>query len=147
QTNFQRFDPQPARATLATAIQIGDPVSYERAVLVLRRFDGVVEHASEEELSRAAARADLNGTYACPQTGVALACLEKLVAKRTVGAGESAVVVSTAHGLKFTAFKAGGPEEGVPGNGTPRREPIELPANADVVRERIDRELVGLGRK
>ncbi|MEN6369146.1 MAG: threonine synthase, partial [Thermotogota bacterium] len=45
QTDFRRFDPQQARATLATAIQIGNPVSYERAVLVLRQLDGVVEHA------------------------------------------------------------------------------------------------------
>ncbi|MDD5263794.1 MAG: threonine synthase [Candidatus Bipolaricaulis sp.] len=147
QTDFRRFDPQQARATLATAIQIGNPVSYERAVLVLRQLDGVVEHASEEELSIAAARADLNGTYACPQTGVALACLEKLVAKRTVRVGESVVVVSTAHGLKFTAFKAGGPEQGLSGGGTRRREPIELRANANVVMDRIDRELAGLGRE
>lgn len=104
-SGFQTFEPVKARATAATAIQIGHPVSYERAVTVLRAFDGVVGHVSERALRAAAARADRYGFYSCPQTGVALACLETLVAEKTIRPSDRVVVISTAHGLKFTQFK------------------------------------------
>ena len=42
------FKPVTARPTLATAIQIGNPVSYPRAVRTLHQFDGVVEQAPED---------------------------------------------------------------------------------------------------
>ena len=45
--NFESFTPVQAKKTLASAIQIGNPVSYKRAVKVLQAFDGVVEQASE----------------------------------------------------------------------------------------------------
>ena len=61
---------------LATAIRIGNPVSYDRAVRTLQRFDGVVGQATEDELADAAARADLTGMFNDPHTGVALAVLE-----------------------------------------------------------------------
>ncbi len=99
------FAPLVASPTLASAIQIGAPVSLPKAVRALVELGGVVEQASEEELAEAVARADRTGLFNCPHTGVALACLEKLVARGTIRAGERVVVVSTAHGLKFTEFK------------------------------------------
>ena len=69
----------PAQKTLASAIQIGDPVSYEKAVQAVVETNGIVEAVSEHELANAAARADLTGMYTCPHTGVALAALFKLV--------------------------------------------------------------------
>ncbi len=44
-------------------------------------YDGIVEQATETELADAAARADRTGMFNCPHTGVALAALEKLVAR------------------------------------------------------------------
>jgi threonine synthase len=99
------FTPVTAGKTLASAIQIGDPVSLPKAIAALRRFDGIVEQADEPELANAAAKADRTGMFNCPHTGVALACLEKLVAAGTIGKHQRVIVVSTAHGLKFTEFK------------------------------------------
>jgi threonine synthase len=99
--------PQTARDTLASAIRIGNPVSFPKALDALRRYDGVAESVSEDRLADAAARNDLEGFYNCPHTGVALGALEQLVEKGTIAKGESAVVVSTAHGLKFSEFKTG----------------------------------------
>ena len=99
--------PVAAQKTLASAIQIGAPVSARRALRALEALDGLVEDATEQELSDAAARADLAGAYADPHTGVALAVLEKLAARGTIRKGERAVVISTAHGLKFSDFKVG----------------------------------------
>ena len=99
------FEPVIAQTTLASAIQIGDPVSMPKAIRALNRFDGIVEQASEAELADAAARADRTGMFNCPHTGVALACLEKLAKRGEIERDARVVVVSTAHGLKFTEFK------------------------------------------
>jgi threonine synthase len=139
QTGFREYRPVRAQKTLASAIQIGAPVSYERAVKVLRAFEGVVEQASEDELADAAARADRAGLYSCPQTGVALAALFKLVARGDVRSDERVVVISTAHGLKFTGFKVGY-HEGTLDDVVSRRAnpPLELPADLAAVNRAID---------
>ena len=102
---FENFTPKPAQTTLASAIQIGNPVSIKKAVRVLKKFDGVVEDASEEELSDAASMGDGYGLYNDPHTGVALSALLKLRKKGLIGENDSVVVISTANGLKFTEFK------------------------------------------
>jgi threonine synthase len=126
--------PVRAERTLASAIQIGDPVSAPRAMKALAAMDGVVEQASEDELADACARADRTGLYTCPHTGVALAALFKLRERGVVQAADRCVVVSTAHGLKFTEFKAGYHDGALPGVATPRaNRPIELPADVERV--------------
>lgn len=139
-TGFQEYRPVRAQKTLASAIQIGDPVSYERAVEILQIFDGIVEQASEDELANAAARADRTGFYACPQTGVALAVLWKLARSGQIRPSDRVVVISTAHGLKFTDFKVGYHrrmlDEVVPRYANP---PLELRADSAAVGEAIDR--------
>lgn len=134
-----RYEPIQARATAASAIQIGDPVSVRRAITMLQRFNGIVEQASEQELADAAARADRTGAYACPHTGVALAALIKLVARGEIAKTERVVVVSTAHGLKFSRFKVDY-HEATLAEVTSRyaNPPHELPANVDAVRRALD---------
>ena len=78
---WDKFEPLTAKPTLASAIQIGNPVSVKKAIRTLQKFNGVVEQASEAELADAAAAADRTGLFNCPHTGVALAALEKLVAR------------------------------------------------------------------
>jgi threonine synthase len=102
---FREFHPQQARPTLASAIQIGNPVSVQKAIDTLKRFNGVVEQATEDELANAAARADRTGLFNCPHTGVALAVLFKLVARHIIQKQDRVVVISTANGLKFPEFK------------------------------------------
>lgn len=137
--NEWRYEPIQARPTAASAIQIGDPVSINRAISVLKRFDGIVEQASEQELADAAARADRTGAYACPHTGVALAALFKLIGRGVIGPRDRVVVVSTAHGLKFSRFKVDY-HEGTLRDvaGTYANPPIELPADVDAVRRAIE---------
>jgi threonine synthase len=101
------LEPQTARTTLASAIRIGNPVSFPKALEALKNYNGVAESVSEDKLSDAAARGDLEGFYHCPHTGVALGALEQLVEKGTIEKGARVVVVSTAHGLKFSEFKTG----------------------------------------
>ncbi len=102
---FEEFEPMEAGKTLASAIQIGNPVSFNKAVAALKRFNGVVEQASEDELANASALADLTGLYNCPHTGVALAVTFKLLRQGKIKPSDKVVVISTAHGLKFSQFK------------------------------------------
>jgi threonine synthase len=57
QSDFATYKPIRAKKTLASAIQIGDPVSIHRAISALKAFDSVVEQAREEELADAVALA------------------------------------------------------------------------------------------
>ena len=105
QTGFEKCEPITAGATLATAIQIGNPVSFPKAVKALKATGGIVEQVSEAELANAAAAVDRFGFFNDPQTGVALAATMKLVRAGTIPKGSRIVVISTAHGLKFIDFK------------------------------------------
>jgi threonine synthase len=128
-----------AKTTLASAIQIGNPVSFKKAVRALRAFEGVVEEATEAELADAAGRADRAGQLTCPHTGVALAALEKLAARGDVRRGQRVVVVSTASGLKFADFKVGYHEATLADVPQPRyrNTPVELPERYDAVRDAL----------
>ncbi len=131
-----------AESTLATAIQIGDPVSYEKAVQAIQETDGIVEAVTEHELANAAAKADLTGMYTCPHTGVALAALFKVVQRGEIKSDERVVVISTANGLKFTDFKVGYHEGSLSEvESLYANPPIYLPPNADTVKETILRKL------
>ncbi len=135
--NFASFEPMVAKKTLASAIQIGDPVSYEKAIRTIKQFDGMVMDATEQELSDAAALGDRTGMFNCPHTGVALAAMIKLIKAGKIDRAEHVVVISTAHGLKFTDFKVNYHEEKL---GFPSRyanKPIEVAANVDAVKEAL----------
>jgi threonine synthase len=99
------FEPIHAQPTIASAIQIGNPVSIRKAIKILKKFDGIVEQATEEELVNAAAMADRAGLFNCPHTGVALAVLLKLVERKQIQPKDRVIVISTANGLKFVDFK------------------------------------------
>jgi threonine synthase len=139
QHGFEHYESVRAQSTAASAIQIGDPVSYNRAVRILKRFDGIVEQASEQELADAAARADRTGLYACPHTGVALAAAIKLAQRGIIQKTDRVVVISTAHGLKFSNFKVGYHEGTLHDvTSTFANRPIELPPDLDTVRRVVD---------
>lgn len=141
---FADRDAIQAQKTLATAIQIGDPVSYEKAVQAVVETNGIVEQATEHELANAAALADLTGMYTCPHTGVALAVLFKLLQRGEIKPDERVVVISTAHGLKFTGFKTGYHEGSLPEvESEHANPPVYLPADPKVVQETIQRKLHG----
>jgi threonine synthase len=138
QKGWDKFEPVVAGPTLASAIQIGNPVSVSRAIRVLREYDGVVEQATEAELADAAARADRTGMFNCPHTGVALAALLKLVGRGVIQAHHRVVVISTANGLKFTDFKVRYHDR-VLADVQPRHanRPVDLPNRYDAVRDAV----------
>jgi threonine synthase len=142
---WDTFEPLTAKPTLASAIQIGNPVSVKKAIRTLQKFGGVVEQASEAELADAAAAADRTGLFNCPHTGVALAALEKLVSRGEIGKHERVVVVSTANGLKFTDFKVRYHDGELPEVPNPKHanHPVLLPNDYTAIRDAVRRSLDG----
>ncbi len=137
--DYKVFDPVKAQKTLASAIQIGNPVSVHKAIKTLKLFDGIVEQATEEELANASALGDQTGMFNCPHTGVALAVLIKMVNKGIIGKNQKTVVISTAHGLKFTGFKVQYHQQKLEGIDCKYANmPYELPPDLNKIMEIIE---------
>ena len=140
--DFNSFEPVVAKTTLANAIQIGDPVSIEKAIKILKTFDGIVEQSSEDELASSTAKVDLTGTFNCPHTGVAISAFEKLVKKNIIKSDEKVVIISTAHGLKFVDSKINYHMENLKGiSNTFSNLPIEVDNSFDKVMKVLESEL------
>lgn len=141
-TGFRKFEPIQAQPTLASAIQIGDPVSVKKAIRALQEFDGIVDEATEAELANTVGMANRTGLLCCPHTGVALAVLSKLVKRGLIRSKDRVVVISTANGLKFTDFLFQYHQNQIPGvHSDYAFSPIELPPDYEKVREAILREV------
>ncbi|NUN13768.1 MAG: threonine synthase [Myxococcales bacterium] len=139
---FASYEAIVAKNTEASAIRIGDPVSYDRAVRILRETDGLVEQASEQELADAAAQGDRIGLYNDPHTGVALACAIKLAKSGVIKPHHRVVVVSTAHGLKFTEHKVKYHEGHLFDNpGQFQNQPVLIPADPKSVEKVLNERL------
>lgn len=142
QKGFADLEPVIAGDTQASAIRIGNPVSFYRAVKALKSYSGEVVQVSESLLANAAHLADRSGLYCCPHTGVALGALIKMNQDNKIRKEEKVVVVSTAHGLKFSEFKVNYHEKK-----NPEVEPkyanlmLECEAKIDGVRRLLDKEL------
>lgn len=136
---WANLEPVTAGETLASAIRIGNPVSFPKAVKALRATEGIVEQTSESELVNAAAEVDRFGFFNDPQTGVALAATLKLVKAGTIPSASRVVVISTAHGLKFADFKTRFHEGRIDSiDRSLQNVPTSVPADVSAVRAAIN---------
>ena len=87
-------------ATVATAIKIGNPASYDRAVVAIRETNGVVLSVPDAELLEAKAAIDASGVGCEPASAVSLAGLRQLVRSGEVKPADRVVAVLTGHILK-----------------------------------------------
>jgi threonine synthase len=86
--------------TLASAINIGDPASYDRAVTAIRETNGVVVAVTDEEIMEAKAVVDASGAGCEPASAASVAGVRQLVRAGTIRGGERVVAVLTGHLLK-----------------------------------------------
>jgi len=92
---------EPVEAhTRATAIRIGNPASWRKAVQVVQDSGGWCLDVSEAEIAIAKAELGAEGLGCEPASAVTLAGLKKLRAQGQVAAGETVVLVLTGHTLK-----------------------------------------------
>jgi threonine synthase len=90
--------------TRATAIRIGNPASWEKAVRVIQLTGGACEQVSELEIAEAKAEIGAEGIGCEPASAVTLAGLKKLVRQGLVKAEETVVLILTGNLLKDTDF-------------------------------------------
>jgi len=90
--------------TAASAIRIGSPASWKKAVGVLQATGGTVEQVSEVEIALAKAEIGADGIGCEPASAVTLAGLKKLVRQDFVKPGDSVVLMLTGHLLKDPEF-------------------------------------------
>ncbi len=95
----------PVKAdTMASAIRIGNPASWKKAVRVLQATDGTVEQATDVEIAQAKAEIGADGIGCEPASAVTLAGLKKLVKSGFVKRSEKVVLILTGHLLKDPDF-------------------------------------------
>lgn len=99
QTHFEHFEPIHAE-TIATAIKIGNPINYPKAVRSLKWTNGVVEQVSDQQIMDAKALIDKRGIGCEPASACSLAGAKKLVANGIIQPHETVVGILTGHILK-----------------------------------------------
>jgi threonine synthase len=134
--------------TLATAIRIGAPASWKKALRELAATNGICEAVSEQEIADAKAVIGLSGIGCEPASAATLAGIRKLVAANVIDKSERVVAVLTGNLLKDPAYTlayhqgtlslAGeGPAQAI----QPRfsNQPVSVPPDADVIRRLLER--------
>jgi threonine synthase len=96
---FEAYEPMHAE-TIATAIKIGNPVNYPKAVRAIEWTDGVVEQVSDQEIMDAKALIDRQGIGCEPASACSLAGIRKLVEREIIRPQETVVGILTGHVLK-----------------------------------------------
>jgi threonine synthase len=86
--------------TVATAIKIGNPVSWEKAIRVIKETDGVVDYVSDAEIMEAKAVVDASGVGCEPASAASVAGVKKLAAKGVIKSDEDVVCILTGNLLK-----------------------------------------------
>ena len=134
----KKLEPMTAD-TQATAIRIGNPASWKKAMRVLEATGGEVEEVTEVEIAAAKAEIGADGIGCEPASAVTLAGLKKLCRRGFVQRGEAVVLILTGHLLKdpdFTIkFHRGDLFAGISQQTEPaqakllQRPPVELDAN------------------
>lgn len=99
QTGFEQYEPMTAQ-TVATAIKIGNPVNYAKALRTLKWTNGVVEMTTDQEIMDAKALIDAAGIGCEPASACSLAGTRKLVESGVIKPEETVVGVLTGHVLK-----------------------------------------------
>lgn len=115
---------QVQASTVASAIRIGNPASWDRAVLAIRETDGLVLTVTDAEILEAKAAVDRSGVGCEPASAAAVAGVRQLVQAGRIGAEERVVAVLTGHILK---------EPGVP-----ERPPVEIEPTVGALERAID---------
>jgi len=98
---LSKIDPVPNPETVATAIRIGSPASWKKALRAVRGSKGLMETVTDTEILEAQKLlARLEGIFVEPASASSVAGLKKLVEVGAVSRKEEVACVTTGHGLK-----------------------------------------------
>jgi threonine synthase len=124
--------------TIATAIRIGAPASWDRAVRTIRETNGVVTDVSDAEILEAKAVIDAAGVGCEPASAASVAGAAKLAREGVIRTGDRVVAVLTGHLLKDPGAVIAYHQEMAP---TPvhANRPIEIDARVEDVARVLER--------
>ena len=88
--------------TVATAIRIGDPVSFEKAVRALKLTEGIVAEVTDQEIMDAKVMVDMAGIGCEPASASSVAGAKKLIAEGIIKPYHTVVAILTGNLLKDT---------------------------------------------
>ncbi|HEY7544054.1 MAG TPA: threonine synthase [Blastocatellia bacterium] len=91
-------------ATLATAIRIGSPVSWKKALRAIEWTDGTVERVSEQEIADAKSVIGSDGIGCEPASAATLAGIKKLVIRGVIEKSASVIAVLTGNLMKDPSY-------------------------------------------
>ncbi len=95
------FVPEKNPETIATAIRIGNPVSWKKAINAVYESKGYMESVSDEEILNAQKLlARKEGIFVEPASASSIAGLIKLIDEGIIDKGEEIVCITTGNGLK-----------------------------------------------
>ncbi|MGM0462130.1 MAG: threonine synthase [Fibrobacterota bacterium] len=140
--------------TRATAIKIGNPVSFDKSWFAVESTHGVVEHVSESEIAQAKVHIGYDGVGSEPASATTVAGVKKLRAAGVIDKNERAVCILTGHLLKDSDYTVeyhldnlyADPERTNTVSGTDKIEtgpyrnmPVQLPADMDAILQHIEK--------
>jgi threonine synthase len=106
------YEPVKVRPSVAQAAMIGDPVSFPRLARLAAAYEGIrgpgafqAVEVTEQEIMDSMILANRSGLTVCTQGGESLAGLRAALKAGIISTGETAVLDSTAHALKFMEFQ------------------------------------------
>ena len=111
-------DPQ----TIATAIRIGNPASWDKAVAAATASEGAIASVIDRKILAAYRRLAREGLFVEPASAASVAGMLQLHADGRLPAGRTVVCILTGHGLKDTEWAIAG-----------AAPPVTVPADADAV--------------
>jgi threonine synthase len=134
---FATHEPVHAE-TLATAIKIGDPASWDRAVRAITETNGVVTSASDADILDAKAVIDGSGVGCEPASAASVAGVRQLRERGIIGEHERVVAVLTGHVLKDPGVIQAYHQDMAPA--PPRaNKPVEISATLSAVERVLSR--------
>ncbi len=132
-------EPRLGASTLATAIQIGAPVSWRKCLRGLKATQGVVEQVTDEEILDAKAIVDAVGIGAEPASCATVAGLRKLATAGVIASDADVCGILTGHVLKdpeiVVRYHRGELEDIEAAH---RNAPISVPAELDAILRALD---------
>lgn len=99
-TGAQEIVPVTEPQTAATAIRIGDPVNWRKALRAIRATGGLCESVTDDQIFEAKAALARDGVGCEPASAASIAGIRKLVQARKIEPGADVVAVLTGHQLK-----------------------------------------------
>lgn len=140
QRGFAEYAPVAAQ-TVASAIQIGDPVNYAKARRVIRETEGVVTAVSDRQILEAKALVDRVGIGCEPASAAGLAGIRRLVDEGVIRPGERVLTYLTGHVLKDVEAVVGWHLDGT--GGAAANRPIPLDTDPDALEHALTDILAG----